>query len=527
MTLEVPIDPPADIYGIFYRLNYEYWTALAEFVDNSLQSFQVNREALAESPFRKKFVTVRIAFQAKSRRIVVMDDAGGIQPTEFSRAFRVAVPPVDATGLNEFGMGMKCAAFWFTRQWSVSTRHIGDTVRRNIVIDLAKIRDQKLKSLEVEEVDSVITDHGTSITLSNVGDARMPNAKNIAKVRDFLTDIYRVAIRNGSLRLEVDGVSCKVEESDVLSVPVYNSKHEPIGPEVEWRKEICIDLPGDRRVSGFAAIFSKGKRADAGFALFRRGRVVSGFHQKRWMPEVIFGKKNSYESLRVFGELHFENFGVGFQKDQLDWDGFEDDFIDELKKALNAEPMRILAQARNYRSHPALEGSPDGIAVEIDDAVTGTADALTQLGPTLERRPIGPGDNSELVAINPAPREVIGTKRKFPIRFDGADWVVEFQFLRRLEGRPEVWLDVIGAGNEVEDGDGVNLLQIRINLDHPFSRNHITMESAQLEPILRIAAALALAERLAKLAGVQTPSVIRSRMNQVLSQALGHSGADE
>ena|GEM_PF-5406154 len=53
------------------------------------------------------------------------------------------------------------------------------------------------------------------------------------------------------------------------------------------------------------------------------------------------------------------------------------------------------------------------------------------------------------------------------------------------------------------------------------------MESAQLEPILRIAAALALAERLAKLAGVQTPSVIRSRMNQVLSQALGHSGADE
>jgi len=57
--------------------------------------------------------------------------------------------------------------------------------------------------------------------------------------------------------------------------------------------------------------------------------------------------------------------------------------------------------------------------------------------------------------------------------------------------------------------------------------NHITMESAQLEPILRIAAALALAERLAKLAGVQTPSVIRSRMNQVLSQALGHSGADE
>ena len=42
----VEIRPEVAMYAAFARLNYEPWYALAEFVDNSLQSYLANRSAL-------------------------------------------------------------------------------------------------------------------------------------------------------------------------------------------------------------------------------------------------------------------------------------------------------------------------------------------------------------------------------------------------------------------------------------------------------------------------------------------------
>jgi hypothetical protein len=113
-------------------------------------------------------------------------------------------------------------------------------------------------------------------------------------------------------------------------------------------------------------------------------------------------------------------------------------------------------------------------------------------------------------AARPRAGEDFVEPRKFQVRFDNADWTVEFQFPRKLEKGG--WLDVRGGIHDVEDNLGRNLLQIRIAMSHPFSANFMRIEPDRLEPILRIAASLALAERLAKLAGVETPGVIRNRI---------------
>jgi hypothetical protein len=111
--------------------------------------------------------------------------------------------------------------------------------------------------------------------------------------------------------------------------------------------------------------------------------------------------------------------------------------------------------------------------------------------------------------------------RKIEVPFEGATWIVEIQFPK--QGDPKKWLDIRGGVEDLRDESGNRILQIRIALDHPFSRNFVRMESEVLEPLLRVAAALALAEKLARLAGVETPSVIRSRMNEVLSNTLGNA----
>ena len=50
---ELNIQPQAGVIGVFSRLNYKPWYAIAEFVDNSTQSFYSHQEKLAENGVAK------------------------------------------------------------------------------------------------------------------------------------------------------------------------------------------------------------------------------------------------------------------------------------------------------------------------------------------------------------------------------------------------------------------------------------------------------------------------------------------
>jgi hypothetical protein len=92
---------------VLRHLNYKPWFAMAEFVDNSVQSFldrQGELEAAGDGLHR---VRVAIELDEDGQRITIRDDAAGIHEKDYARAFRPAALPPDRTGLAEFGMGMK------------------------------------------------------------------------------------------------------------------------------------------------------------------------------------------------------------------------------------------------------------------------------------------------------------------------------------------------------------------------------------------------------------------------------------
>lgn len=119
----VEIHPDVALYRVFQHLNYAPWTALAEFVDNSLQSYFINRSALQaiHGPSFRLQVDIGIS----DDRIEIHDNAAGIARADLSRALQFAIPPPDNTGLSEFGIGMKAAACWLSRRWSVTTSSLG------------------------------------------------------------------------------------------------------------------------------------------------------------------------------------------------------------------------------------------------------------------------------------------------------------------------------------------------------------------------------------------------------------------
>ncbi len=64
MKRKINIRPDTDVYATYKRLSYQHWSALAEFVDNSTQSFYDNQESLMATKYYKN-LKIEIDYVAK------------------------------------------------------------------------------------------------------------------------------------------------------------------------------------------------------------------------------------------------------------------------------------------------------------------------------------------------------------------------------------------------------------------------------------------------------------------------------
>jgi hypothetical protein len=99
----IPIRPEVAMYAAFARLNYKPWYAIAEFVDNSLQSALTNMDALRSVGSGTYRLLVEIA--ASEDGIEVRDNAAGIHERDYARAFLPASPPPDTSGYPSLDSG--------------------------------------------------------------------------------------------------------------------------------------------------------------------------------------------------------------------------------------------------------------------------------------------------------------------------------------------------------------------------------------------------------------------------------------
>ena len=118
MTNKVSIATKPLVYSTFRFINNKVWYALAEYVDNSIQSYIDNKAILSKINPNGR---LRVEISIQDDLIIVTDNAGGIAEGNFQRAFELANIPLDASGLNEFGMGMKVSSIWLSNVWKVET----------------------------------------------------------------------------------------------------------------------------------------------------------------------------------------------------------------------------------------------------------------------------------------------------------------------------------------------------------------------------------------------------------------------
>jgi len=506
----VNIRPDVSVLSVLRHLNYQPWFAIAEFVDNSIQSATKNYELLQELHKGNYELKVHIYNDAESgRSIVIEDNAGGISQSEYPIAFRPATIPSDASGLSEFGMGMKSAACWFSSNWSVQTSAIGEDVTRTVKFDVEKIVKDGHGNLEVVEKPALKNEHFTKVILEDVHQSLA--SRKIGKIKDHLTDIYREFIRSNKLILLYNDVQLEYNEPNILFAVDVRKKNEE---KMHWFKDINFDFGNGLSAKGFAALRDPGNTTKCGFALFRRGRLIQGSGDQGYRPQSIFGSPNSFRSQRLFGELHLEGFDVSHTKDGFKWDENEDAFLDLLKVELDSDELPLLNQAEGYR---ALVARPQ-LKRAAEKAVQSTTDAMEK-SLAISLSEISENLHVETSTEPLADNELIA-ERRFEVEFRNQRWTIIVELSDELDEDDQIqptWLDISSSRAEDEE---LNIIQMRLSLTHPFMVRFAQANSEMVDALLRIAASLALAEVLARLSGQKYTGTIRSYFNSVLLKVL-------
>ena len=217
--------PPAGIMNVFSRLNYKPHYAIAEFVDNSTQSYFLHRDALREScpNFR---LSIIVTHDPRERTLTIEDNAFGMERERFLDAITLdAKNSEQENSRNEFGMGLKTAASWFGNVWSVSSTAYGSPNRYTAVVDVPHFQASCERDIQIRVEPAPLCEHGTSIRITQMTKTMGP--RSIGKTRAMLASMYRRDLAGGEVHININDQDISFEDYPILR---FRDK--------EWKREL-------------------------------------------------------------------------------------------------------------------------------------------------------------------------------------------------------------------------------------------------------------------------------------------------
>jgi hypothetical protein len=311
----------------FKRLSYTPWAALAEFVDNSTQSYFDHRDEL-DRVYKKAGtkLTVVIDYDAdKQSALTIEDNAMGMSRQDLERALAIGEPPPHPVGRSRYGFGLKTAASWYGDLWSVETKALGQEFGHRVTVDVEKVAGGD-PNIPIQEITGLARgDHFTRIEIKRLN--RPLYGRTRGKIKEFLRSMFREDLRQEFLTLVWMGEALKSQQELTFA---QDERGQPL------RHGFGFEV-GGKRVQGWAGVLARGGRSKAGFSILHDGRVIRG-QPDSWRPQEIYGQfqgSNDLVNQRLVGEIQLDDFGVSHTKDDILWFGDEEQEVEvDLKTAI-------------------------------------------------------------------------------------------------------------------------------------------------------------------------------------------------
>ena len=342
----VSIKHRSTAYGSYRHLQNTPWFALAEFLDNSINSFDEHEKQLKQINKNYK-LKIDVVFNFKKDFITIKDNAAGIDLENIQRAFEPGNIPKDRSGRSEFGMGMKISSIWFADIYTVRSKFYNENIVRDVKFDLDKVIEEEKDELIVNEKPLNNNNSFTEIKLTKL--SNNISHLQLEKIEKHIESIYRKDINDRKIIITIDKGSgpkrLLYEPPKILNAPWYNGDDQK---KIVWKEEFQHTV-GTYSVKGFVALLDK-MSTDVynGLSLFRRGRVIVGSHDLKYRPKVLSGQKGGMLDKRLFGELELDGFDVSFQKGSFVQTDELEILLEYIADDLNSKLMSILKQGTYY-----------------------------------------------------------------------------------------------------------------------------------------------------------------------------------
>lgn len=479
-TRMIDIRPTSSVYATYRRLSYKPWNAVAEFVDNSTQSFFDHERELAGAEGEPAVLEVRIFHDKESKSLTITDNAFGMDFESFERAIQLNKPPVGKKTRNEFGMGLKTAASWMGGRWRVRSKALGASEEYAAELDIDKLVADEPEGIQVSvRSGRPAHDHYTVIEIEQM--YRVFQTRTTSTIKNLLGSMYRRDLASGRIKIYWNDDPLIWEED-----PIFREQMQD-GSEIEWRTPLEFEVEG-HKVTGWAAIRIPGSGPRAGFALFRKGRIIVGGPNQGWKPDEIFAHQTSFERQRLFGELDVDSFPVTQAKDGFDWDGgLEDELSSTLRPKLQGLIDRARGVSLDDESGQSLKSNDvklaiDTVATEFRAQEVGDAVEFFESAPPVSS--LSPEDEELLVSA----AEAAGIHPTETLVGEHGGVVVKWWLLED-EHQAEDCVRVMGPREDE--------LHVMVNLNHPFMVMHVGTDPGKLNLFLKTTLANALAENAA------------------------------
>ncbi|KLT73594.1 hypothetical protein PL75_01180 [Neisseria arctica] len=412
-TFEVNVSPEMQLYKVLQKLSYNMENAIAEFVDNSVQSYidYIDQEVRPEK------LEVQIEVDSEKKMLIIRDNAFGINRNNFQRAIRMGHKKDfshQADSLSVYGIGLKSSAIWFSNTWKIETSALGYNEKLTASFDLNLLLHTGKDSIVVESMPEKIDSHYTSIVITNI-ERELEEEYFRDTVLPFLRETFfkfsflKITIIFDQLVLQND--TDILSNPDPLIAPIFDKRGNCSGENITWKKLIELDYAG-RKVKGFITIMNKGSYKQPGLRLLRNNRVVLGTLRDRNIPPELYQTSNKYAAQRIYGELHLDNFPVNFLKTGFDenLNGLYRLLHSELKG--DGEKPDFINQAENFRARkPSKPKGGKSESSTDEDSNTPSSDIGSQPDPNTSSS--GTGSQGSQPDKNISANDPIPEKIKF------------------------------------------------------------------------------------------------------------------
>lgn len=432
-----------DILRSYKRLPYTAWHALAEFVDNATQSYFDHSDDL-DAAYGKEGTGLEVSIiydREGSGLFRISDNAMGMDRNELTRALRVGHPPDDPTGRSRYGLGMKMGACWYGNRWSVITKKLGETEELRVTVDVEAVASGHADLEESSTPDLNPAEHYTRIEIRDLN--RRPHGRTLGKIKDFLTNMYRLDIDHGTMRLlwqntplvwAMDWVFLKDSQGN------------------EYRRDFRFEVNA-KEVWGWVGVLDQGGRAKAGFAMVHNDRMLRTWPDA-WHPEALYGQlqgSNDLVNQRLVGEIHLDAFEVSHTKDSIHWAEDEEDQVQDGLREACAEYREVARSTRKRQrmSTIAVQAAARALEEELQSA-----------------------EMSDIIETDPPPAEVIAADNEALLAETDTS-TTDFSAQLAHHGRPVRVLGVLDSTKSANDpyvlseATQPDRVVVVINMSHP------------------------------------------------------------